>query len=135
MKALPVPAWILPSALLLLVGAIAYLPVYLQEDRADLEVAVGKALGRPVTIDGVTLGWLVHPRPALSMLGQRPKLGGSIVSGGLDARACGATPATLIRALTGTLKAKSARLLPPAERGRKITAIELSGPDLAEARA
>jgi uncharacterized protein involved in outer membrane biogenesis len=68
MKALRVLAWMLLPASLLLLGAIAYLPVYLHEHKADLEAAAGKVLGRPVTIDGVTLGWLVHPRPALSIV-------------------------------------------------------------------
>ena len=64
------------------------------------------------------------------MLAQGPKLGGSIVGLSLDAEASGATPATLIRALSGTLEAKSARLLPPAKRGQRATAIELASPNL-----
>ncbi|WP_296806958.1 AsmA family protein [Thiocapsa sp.] len=68
MKTLRVLAWILLPMLLLSAGAIAYLPVYLQEHQADLEAAAGKALGRPVATDGVTLGWLAHPRPALSIV-------------------------------------------------------------------
>ena len=68
MKALRVLAWLLLPLLLLLVGAITYLPFFLQDHRADLEAAAGDALGRPVAIDGVTLGWLLHPRPALSIV-------------------------------------------------------------------
>jgi uncharacterized protein involved in outer membrane biogenesis len=53
---------------LLLVGAIGYLPFYLQAHKADLEAAAADALGRPVAIDGVALGWLLHPRPGLSIV-------------------------------------------------------------------
>ncbi|EGV19953.1 AsmA family protein [Thiocapsa marina 5811] len=67
---------------------------------------------------------------ALSMLPRGPALGGDIVGLSLDATAGGETPAALIRALSGTLKARSVRLLPPAERGRKATPIELTGPNL-----
>ena len=67
---------------------------------------------------------------ARSMLAQGPELGGSIVGLSLDAAASGATPATLIRALSGTLEAKSVRLLPPAKRGQRARAIELASPNL-----
>ena len=68
MTTLRVLAWLLLSVFLLLVGAIGYLPFYLQTHKADLEAAAGEALGRPVTIDGVALGWLLHPRPGLSIV-------------------------------------------------------------------
>ena len=67
---------------------------------------------------------------ARSMLAQGPELGGSIVGLSLDAAASGATPATLIQALSGTLEARSVRLLPPAKRGQRATAIELDRPNL-----
>lgn len=67
---------------------------------------------------------------ALSMLAQRPKLGGSINGLSLDAAASGTTPATLIRTLSSTLEAQSLRLLPPAKRGRTATAIEFTRPKL-----
>ncbi len=67
---------------------------------------------------------------ALSMLAQGPKLGGSIDGLSLEATASGATPATLIRALSGTLEAKSVQLLPPAKPGQKATAIDLTSPSL-----
>ena len=67
---------------------------------------------------------------ALSMLAQGPKVGGSIDGLSLNAAASGATPATLIRALSGTLEAKSVQLLPPAKRGQKATAIDLASPNL-----
>jgi hypothetical protein len=67
---------------------------------------------------------------ALSMLAQGPKVGGSIDGLSLDAAASGATPATLIRALSGTLEAKSVQLLPPAKRGQEATAIDLASPNL-----
>ena len=67
---------------------------------------------------------------ALSMLPQSPKLGGRIDGLSLDATASGATPATLIRALSGTLEAESVRLLPPAKRGQEATAIHLFRPHL-----
>ena len=44
------------------------------------------------------------------MLAQGPKVGGSIDGLSLDAAASGATPATLIRALSGTLKHPRARI-------------------------
>ena len=53
---------------MLLVGTIGYLPFYLQAHKADLEAAAGEALGRPVAIDGVALGWLWHPRPGLAIV-------------------------------------------------------------------
>ena len=53
---------------LLFVGTIGYVPFFLQTHKADLEAAAGEALGRPVTIDGVALGWLFHPRPGLSIV-------------------------------------------------------------------
>ncbi|EIC20768.1 uncharacterized protein involved in outer membrane biogenesis [Thiorhodovibrio frisius] len=67
MKILRVFAWLLLSLLLILVGVSSYLPFYLQNHKAELETAASKALGRPVVIDRVTLGWLLHPRPALSI--------------------------------------------------------------------
>ena len=48
MKTLRVLAWLLLSVVLLLVGAIGYLPFYLQAHKADLEAAASDALGRPV---------------------------------------------------------------------------------------
>jgi hypothetical protein len=72
---------------------------------------------------------------ARSMLAEGPTLSGSIIDLSLDAQASGTTPAALIRSLSGTLKAKSARLLPPAKRGRKATAIELATPTCASTRA
>lgn len=72
---------------------------------------------------------------ALSMPAQRPKLGGSIASLSLDAAASGATPATLIRALSSTLEAKSLRLRPPAERGRTATASKFTAPSCASVPA
>lgn len=68
MKTLRVLAWLLLPVFLLLVGTIGYLPFYLQAHKADLEDAAGEALGRPVTIDGVALGWLLHPRPGLAIV-------------------------------------------------------------------
>ena len=68
MKTVRVLAWLLLSVFLLYVGTIGCLPFFLQTHKADLEAAVGEALGRPVTIDGVALGWLFHPRPGLSIV-------------------------------------------------------------------
>jgi len=68
MKTLRVLAWLLLPVFLLLVGTIGYLPFYLQAHKADLEAAAGEVLGRPVAIDGVALGWLLHPRPGLSIV-------------------------------------------------------------------
>ena len=68
MKTLRVLAWLLLSVVLLLVGAIGYLPFYLQAHKADLEAAASDALGRPVAIDGAALGWVLHPRPGLSIV-------------------------------------------------------------------
>ena len=68
MKTLRVFAWLLLSVCLLLVGTVGYLPFYLQAHQADLEAVAGEALGRPVAIDGVALGWLLHPRPGLSIV-------------------------------------------------------------------
>ena len=68
MKTLRVLAWLLLSVVFLLVGTIGFLPFYLQTHKADLEAAAGDALGRPVAIDGVALGWLLHPRPGLSIV-------------------------------------------------------------------
>jgi uncharacterized protein involved in outer membrane biogenesis len=68
MKTLRVLAWLLLSVCLLLAGAIGYLPFYLQAHKAELEAAAGEALGRSVAIDGVALGWLLHPRPGLSIV-------------------------------------------------------------------
>ena len=68
MKTLRILAWLLLPVCLLLVGTIGYLPFYLQAHKADLEAAAGEALGRPVAIDGVALGWLWHPRPGLSIV-------------------------------------------------------------------
>ena len=68
MKNLRVLGWLLLSVVLLVVGTIGFLPFYLQAHKADLEAAAGDALGRPVAIDGVALGWLLHPRPGLSIV-------------------------------------------------------------------
>ncbi|MTW22301.1 AsmA family protein [Allochromatium palmeri] len=68
MKTLRVLAWLLLAVVLLLVGAIGYLPVYLQAHKADLETAAADALGRPVAINNIALGWLLHPRPGLSIV-------------------------------------------------------------------
>jgi uncharacterized protein involved in outer membrane biogenesis len=61
-------AWLLLSVVLLLVAIIGLLPFYLQAHKADLEAAAADALGRPVAIDGVALGWILHPRPGLSIV-------------------------------------------------------------------
>ncbi len=68
MKTLRVLAWLLLSVFLLVVGAVGFLPFYLQTHKADLEAAAADALGRPVAIDGLKLGWLSHPRPGLSIV-------------------------------------------------------------------
>jgi len=68
MKNLRLLAWLLLSMLVLLVSAIGFLPFYLQAHKADLEAAASDALGRPVAIDGAGLGWLLRPRPGLSIV-------------------------------------------------------------------
>ncbi|MBK1722597.1 AsmA family protein [Thiocystis violacea] len=68
MKILRAFAWLLLSVFVLLVGTIGYLPFYLQAHKADLEAVAGDAIGRPVAIDGAALGWVVHPRPGLSIV-------------------------------------------------------------------
>ncbi len=68
MKTLRVLAWLLLPVSLLLVGTIGYLPFYLQAHKADLEAAAGDALGRPVAIERVALGWLLHSRPGLAIV-------------------------------------------------------------------
>jgi len=68
MKILRVLAWLLLSVVVLVVATIGVLPFYLQAHKADLEAAAGDALGRRVGIDGVALGWLLHPRPGLSIV-------------------------------------------------------------------
>jgi uncharacterized protein involved in outer membrane biogenesis len=68
MKTLRVLAWLVLLVFLLLVGSISYLPFYLQAHKADLEAAAADALGRPVAIDSVTLGWVLHPRSGLSIV-------------------------------------------------------------------
>ncbi|NEX21310.1 AsmA family protein [Thiorhodococcus mannitoliphagus] len=67
MKTLRVLSWFLLAVVLLVAGAIGYSPFYLQAHKADLEAAAADALGRPVAIDSVALGWLLHPRPGLSI--------------------------------------------------------------------
>jgi len=68
MRILRVVAWLLLSVVLLVVATIGLLPFYLQAHKADLEAAAGDALGRRVAIDGVALGWLLHPRPGVSIV-------------------------------------------------------------------
>ncbi len=67
MKFLRIALWNLVVFLALLAGALAYLPVYLQNHQAVLEDAATRALGRRVEIDGVTLAWSLRPSPELAV--------------------------------------------------------------------
>ncbi len=51
MKILRSALWTLLLTVAVLAGALAYLPVYLQDHRAVLEDAATRALGRQVQID------------------------------------------------------------------------------------
>ena len=67
MKILRSALWTLLLALAVVAGALAYLPVYLQDHQAVLETAATRALGRQVEIGGVALAWSLHPYPALAV--------------------------------------------------------------------
>ena len=56
--------------LLALAGALAYLPVYLEDHMDLIEAGATLALGRPVEIDGsLTLAW--SPLPSVAVQGLR----------------------------------------------------------------
>ena len=77
MKIVRVLFWMLLitlAALAALAAAIAYLPVYLEDNRGVLEAGATKALGRPVEIDGVSLAWSLHPLPSLSVALDGPRV-------------------------------------------------------------
>ena len=67
MKILRIALWTLLLVVAVLAGALAYLPVYLQDHQAILETAATRALGRQVEIGGLALTWSLHPYPALAV--------------------------------------------------------------------
>jgi len=61
--------WLLALALLILGGALAYLPTYLASHKGVLEAAASRALGQPVRIEGdVNLAWSVTPALTLEAI-------------------------------------------------------------------
>ena len=70
MKATKIVLGTLLLVLLALAGALAYLPVYLEDHRDLIEAAATRALGRPVEIEGgLTLAW--SPLPSIAVQGLR----------------------------------------------------------------